>query len=238
MKIGKLEIKNKVIWFPKHKILIIADLHLGYEEYLIEQGILIPKFMFKKMKDEISSLVRKLKPKTIIINGDLKYEFGKISQQEWHERVEILDIFEKQKIKVILIKGNHDTILGLIAKKKNVDVKDYFTVDDVCVLHGHKIFDVCSNKKIKTIIIGHEHPAISLTKEGKTEKYKCFLDGKWKGKRLIVMPSFMIFPEGSDVTTRILLSPFLKRNIKNFDVYAIGDKIYKMGKIRDIIRYR
>ncbi|UZE93738.1 MAG: hypothetical protein IB618_03145 [Candidatus Pacearchaeota archaeon] len=34
-----IKIINKALWLSKHKILIIADLHLGYEEALNQQGI-------------------------------------------------------------------------------------------------------------------------------------------------------------------------------------------------------
>ena len=138
-----------------------------------------------------------------------------------------------EKANVILVKGNHDTILGPIAKKKNVEIKDYVIIDNICILHGHKIFNICFDKYIKTIIIAHEHPAITLSKEGKSEKYKCWLVGKWYNKKLIVMPSFMPFPVGSNITTD-KLSPFLKDSIKNFEVYVIGDRIYYFGKLKDI----
>ncbi len=80
----EIEIKEKALWLAKRKILIIADLHLGYEEALNKEGILVPRQMFKVLKKEIKKLL-KLKPKTIIINGDLKNEFGQISKQEWVE---------------------------------------------------------------------------------------------------------------------------------------------------------
>ncbi|MFA5084488.1 MAG: hypothetical protein WC475_03900, partial [Candidatus Paceibacterota bacterium] len=57
-----IEIKGKSLWFPKQKILIIADLHLGYEEAMNERGVLAPRTMLAEMKKEISDLL-KLKPK-------------------------------------------------------------------------------------------------------------------------------------------------------------------------------
>jgi len=228
-----IKIKNKALWFPKQKILIMADLHIGYEETLNEQDILIPRIMFKEIKKEIKELL-KLKPNLIIVNGDLKHEFGQISKQEWREVIEILDLLLKNS-KVILIKGNHDTILEPIAKKRNLDIKDFYCFDSVCVLHGHKIF---LNKKIhdsKTIIIGHEHPAVSIREGIKSEIYKCFLVGKWKRKTLIVMPSFFSVYEGSDVKKEKLLSLYLnEKKIWNFEVFILGDKVYRFGKLKNI----
>ncbi|MEM2031466.1 MAG: metallophosphoesterase [Candidatus Pacearchaeota archaeon] len=228
-----IEIKNKALWIKRKKVLIIADLHIGYEQALVEEGILVPRTMFKEIKKEIEELL-KLNPKIVIINGDLKHEFSSISKQEWQETLELLDLLLK-KAKVILVKGNHDTILEPIARKKNLLVKDFYCFDDVCVLHGHKfLLDAeIFSKKIKILVIAHDHPAISLSEGIKQEKYKCFLLGKYKDKKVIVMPSFLPFPEGADVKKEKMFSPFLK-NVKNFDVFVLGDKVYYFGKVKDI----
>lgn len=231
-----IEIKGKALWLKKSRVLIIADLHIGYEEALTSEGFLVPKLTFGEMKREIISLL-KLKPKVVVINGDLKHEFGEISRQEWFETLQILDILLKNKRKVILIKGNHDTILEPIARKKNLKIVDFYCIEDVCILHGHKILldKEIYEKRIKTTIIGHEHCAISIREGIKQELYKCFLKGSWNGKNLIVMPSFFSVFEGSDVKREKLLSPFLnERKIKEFEVYVLGDKIYWFGKLKNI----
>lgn len=233
-----IEIKNKALWLKKERALIISDLHIGYEEALIEEGIFVPKTMFKEMLTEIKELL-KLKPKVIVINGDLKHEFGEISRQEWQETLEILNLLLKNKRKVVLIKGNHDTILEPIARKKGLTVRDFYCVDDVCILHGHKILleKGVYDKKIKTIIIGHEHPAVSIREGSRFEIYKCFLKGKWHGKNLVVMPSFFSVFEGSDVKKEKLLSPFLdEKKLGNFEVYVLDEKgkTYEFGKLKNI----
>lgn len=232
MKIAEgIEARGKALWLNKSKTLVIADLHIGYEEALNKQGVLVPRMMFDEMKKEIEELL-KLKPKIIVVNGDLKHEFGEISKQEWFETLDILDILMK-KAKVVLVKGNHDTILGPIAKKKGLKIKDYYIIGNICILHGDKIIENGDVKKSKVIIIGHEHPAVSIREGVKSEVYKCFLVGKWKNKKLIVMPSFFSVFEGSDVKKEKLLSPYL-HDIKNFDVYVLGDKLYWFGKLKNI----
>jgi putative SbcD/Mre11-related phosphoesterase len=228
-----IEIRGKSLWLKKQKILILADLHIGYEEALHKEGILVPRTMFKELKEEVKKLL-KLKPKTIIVNGDLKHEFGEISRQEWNEVLEILEILLK-KSKVVLIKGNHDTILEPIAKKKGLLIKDFYCFDGICVLHGHKLFLDKEVNDSKLLIIGHEHPAVSIREGIKQEKYKCFLLGRWKKKKIIVMPSFFTIFEGSDIRKEKLLSPFLDENkIKDFEVFILGDKVYKFGKLKNI----
>jgi len=134
----------------------------------------------------------------------------------------------------VLIKGNHDKILGPIAKKRNVKDVDYFVISEVLVVHGDKINEKIVTNKIKKIIIGHEHPAISVGDGTRVEKYKCFLKGKFKGKELIVQPSFNLVTEGSDILKEKVLSPFLKQDLSNFEVFVVSDKVYEFGKIKDI----
>jgi uncharacterized protein len=232
-----IEIKGKALWHAKKKILIIGDIHIGYEEAMRADGVFAPRTTFSELKKEIEELLL-LKPKLIIINGDIKHEFGRISNQEWKDALDFLDLLLKSS-KVILIKGNHDNFLEPIAIKRGIDVKDFYFIDNICITHGHKIFlqEKVYNKKIRALIIGHEHPAVSITDGVKTESYKCFLKGEWKGKTLVVMPSFFSVFEGSNVKREKLLSPYLdERTIGNFEVYVIGDKdkVYKFGKLKSI----
>ena len=44
-----MEIVDLALYLEKEKILIIADPHIGLEEALNKQGILMPKFQFKEM---------------------------------------------------------------------------------------------------------------------------------------------------------------------------------------------
>jgi len=231
--LNHIEIVGKALWIRKYATLIIADLHIGYEEMLNEKGILVPRTQFKEMKKELEILLEQTRPRRIIINGDLKHEFGKISHQEWHETNEILDLLLSYA-KVILVKGNHDTILQPIAEKRGLEIMQFYHVKEICILHGDKIISNLETNKAKILIIGHEHPAISLTEEFKKEKYKCFLLGKWKEQKLIVMPSFFSITEGTDINNEKLLSPYLHQDIDNFDVFIIGDQVYKFGKLKKL----
>jgi hypothetical protein len=224
-----IEIIGKSLWLKKQKTLILADLHIGYEEALNKQGILIPRTQFKEIFGELEGLLRQTRPKTIVINGDLKHEFSDISEQEWNETLKILDLLLKYG-KVILVKGNHDVTLGPIAKKRGLKITDKYEIDGICILHGDNIIKTSA----KTLIIGHEHPAISLRAGMKTEKYKCFLLGTWKKQKLIVLPSFIPIIEGTDLRQEQLLSPYLHQNLKNFEVFIAGDKTYRFGKLKGI----
>lgn len=285
--------------------LILTDFHIGYEEALNKQGILMPRFQFREIIQRLDSIFNRLKGRKIekiVVLGDLKHEFGTISEQEWRHTLRLLDYLGQHCKEIILLKGNHDTILGPIAEKRNVKVQDYYIIEKlmpitkktnkqapitkennnksrqkiinitsvlknriikknsqkdtgkILCLHGDKIPSKELLEGVSTIIIGHEHPAVSIKDGPRAELFKCFLTGKWKRKKIIVMPSFNLVTEGTDIlrncyaisgTPKIpkefssvmkerLLSPFLKGNLRNFEVVVVGDKLYGFGKVKDL----
>ncbi|MBU2522671.1 MAG: metallophosphoesterase [Nanoarchaeota archaeon] len=248
MEIAKgIEIKGKALWIRKHKVLVIGDLHIGYEEALEKQGIAAPRRAFGELKQELSNLLVETSPKKVIINGDLKHEFGEISKQEWSETMDILNMIRDHCDEIVLVRGNHDKILEPIATRMGLKiVNSYFleeiekkeqhdiSIDSICFLHGDKIISNVDTKRAKILIIGHEHAAIGLREGEKVEKYKCFLIGKWKDKKLIVLPSFFSLIEGTDVNNERLLSPYLHQDIGNFEVYVVGDQTYHFGSLKKI----
>jgi len=242
-----------------NKTLILTDFHIGYEEALNKQGLMVPRFQFQEIMERLEKIFSRLKNKSverIIVNGDLKHEFGTISEQEWRHTLKLLDYFGQHCNEIILIKGNHDSILGPIAKKRNVRVLDHFVIglmekiniknkiqksfknnhnkNKTLVIHGDEIPDKELLKGISTIIIGHEHPAVSIKEGSRAELFKAFLIGKWKKYNLIAQPSFNLVVEGTDVLKEEVLSPFLKGNLKNFNAIVVADRLYGFGELKGL----
>ena len=80
------------LYVRKLNALVIGDVHIGYEEALNRRGVLLPRFHFQDVLSSLEVVFRFLEPELvlhnglldeIIINGDLKHEFGSISVQEW-----------------------------------------------------------------------------------------------------------------------------------------------------------
>jgi len=225
-----IEIVDLGLFIKEYEILIVCDLHIGLEEAMIKEGYFVPRFQFDVLIERLRRLVRKVRPKIVVINGDIKHKFGGISDQEWRDCLKIID-FLQEKCKVVLVRGNHDKILGPIAKKRNLEIVDYYKIKDIMILHGHKVLPNLS----KVLIIGHDHIAISLRDGIKTEKYKCFLKGKYFDKELIVMPSFNFVSEGTDILKGDLLSPFLKQDLGKFRIFIVfSDKVYDFGYVKDL----
>ncbi|MEM2115726.1 MAG: metallophosphoesterase [Candidatus Woesearchaeota archaeon] len=226
----RFKIQDTFLYDIKEKVLFIADTHIGLEEYYKQQGIFLPRIIFNDLKERVEKTINNLEIKTIILLGDIKHEFGTISKQEWIETISFFKMIKNYNL--ILIKGNHDTILKPITDKFNLQIYSEFSFEDVLCVHGDKELGKI-DKNIKYIIIGHEHPAISLRKHGRVEKFKCFLLGKYKGKKLIVLPSAHNLTEGTDVLKEQLLSPLI-HDLENFEVIIIEDKPYYFSKVKNL----
>lgn len=234
---------NKTIFFPEKGILAVGDLHLGFEYKIQQSGVLAPERQVEEVKEELKLIFneiknRDMKLKKIVFIGDIKHSFS----YEWKEKNYFNDIlkFLRDYVKdkdIILIKGNHDTIDYSFSDR----LKDYFSEGEIAFTHGHKLFPEILNDKIKTIIMGHLHPSIILSDKQniKKEKYKCFLIGKFKNKKIIILPSFLSTIEGTAVNNleyeyEDYFSIIPKKTLMNFNVFIVGEnEVYEFGKIKD-----
>jgi hypothetical protein len=235
---------GKTLFFPGKGILAIGDLHLGFEYMLQQSGILVPEMQAKEVIEELTAILeqlrlKKLKLKKIVFIGDVKHSFSyqKRERNYFNEILKFLKDYVNDK-NIVLIKGNHDTIDYSFSDR----LKDYFIDEEVIFTHGHELFPEVLNKKIKMIVMGHLHPSIILSDKQniKKEKYKCFLTGKFKGKQIIILPSFLSTIEGTTVNSleyeyQDYFSIIPKKTLMNFDVHIVGDKeVYSFGKIKNM----
>lgn len=235
----KAQILNSALFLEKSKILIIGDLQLGYEENLNQQGVFLPRVNLKqilKKLDEIFAQTGKIEK--VIINGDLKHEFGRVSSQEWSEVLDVLRYLREHCKEVIVVKGNHDVFFAPIAKWENIQVQEHYFLEKekMLILHGHKIPENDKEfEQAEVLVIGHEHPAVRLQEGSTAHKYKCFLKGKWKNKTILVMPSFSELSGGHDILQQETLSPFLEKGLQEFQAWIVEDQVYYFGKIKDLL---
>lgn len=229
-----IEIHGLTLFLKREKALILADLHLGFEQNLHKQGVLVPWYQYKEIKEKLHPILEKIQPEKIIINGDLKHEFGKIPNQEWEEVLGLISFLKQHCSDIILIKGNHDNVLGPLASKKALEPKDHVLLGKTYICHGHKIPENLDYQSCDTLIIAHEHPAVSISDGISSEKFKCFLKGTFQKKTLIVQPSHCLVTDGTDILKEKTLSPFLNQSLNNFEIWVAADKPRYFGKLKNL----
>ncbi len=224
---------NKSV-FLEDGTLVIADLHLGYEEALNKDGVFLPKQQYKEIIGDFEDIFdREGRIRRVVILGDLKHEFGKISKQEWREILNFLDFLKERVGRIILIKGNHDDFLNPIAEKKDIEIRDYYQKGKDLFIHGDRKVSEDKFEGVGRVFMGHLHPAISIRRGAKEETYKCFLKGKWGGKEIIILPSFFPLVEGSDIIVEDTNLAY-DFNLKDFEVYIVGEEVLDFGKVKDV----
>ena len=226
----------------KERILVISDLHLGYEGSMRKSGFFVPSGIYYETIKDMELIFKNIlsegkKVDKIIILGDLKHEIGAILKEEWREVLDFIDFLISKKVReIVIVKGNHDVMIHFLLKHKRVKIVDYLVIDDFAFLHGDRDFREIYDKKVKVWVLGHLHPSIILKDRVgvKEEKYKCFLIGKYKNKKIVILPSFFVMIEGSDV--RDNNDMVWKFRFKNFAVKVVGEKlkVLDFGRLKNI----
>ena len=144
------------------RILVVGDLHIGWEISLVDKGIHIPS-QVSRIQLKLLQIIDDVKPDQLVFIGDVKQAIPKISLEEWRSVPDFFEAVQKVVKDIIVILGNHDGDLepltpssvkiipssGLILGKKK----------RVGLFHGHAwpSPEVLSSD---LLIMGHIHPVV------------------------------------------------------------------------------
>ncbi len=220
--------EERAFYIGDLEAVVIADLHIGYEDALRKEGISVPDAT-KKMIERIRKLITEKEAKRLIILGDVKHSIGECSK---------IKELEKLGVELDIVKGNHDGGIEEILDA-NIYPAWGFRIGDYGFIHGHSwpSEEVMSSKYV---FMGHLHPEIELRDSvGKIHRYPCHLvgeltpEGKEKYKsnaKIFVLAAFNPLV-GSSLADP--LGPLMKNKIiDDFDVYLLNGTY--LGKMEGI----
>ena len=231
--------EERCIWIPDSDAVIIADLHLGYEGVLRLDGVAMPRYQDRIIKQRLECILDRYEPRRVIINGDFKHNFSRNLRQEWREVSDMLSYLAEAH-DVILIRGNHDNFLKTIAVRHDVPLTWHYELQDVTITHGHRTEDLPNSQRL---LLAHEHPFVKLRDEvGATLSMPCYLSND----DVAILPAFSPIVSGTDVSDaapRDYLSPLLHDiDVDSFKVTAISDvgllDFATIGDLKDMHRQR
>ncbi len=217
------------------KVLVVGDLHLGYEEAMNKSGVFVTREMYNEMIREFDEMFLKVGDvEEIVLLGDVKHAFSGNLSQEWNDVLRLIEYLKEKCKKLIILKGNHDNYLVNISRKGEIEVEKTYFWKGFIFLHGDVDNIELYDKKVKYWVMGHAHPAIKISDGNKMEKYKCFIVGKYKSKEVIILPSFFPLVVGSDV--REGLNVPWEFNLNNFDVKVVSEnlEVLDFGKLKNL----
>jgi len=199
------------VYVERANTIVVADIHLGYEEAMTEEGVYLPRVQLRRAMSLLESLASRYPGARLVIAGDLKHHFSRLLRQE---RIEIAKLVLKARDlgfrETVLVRGNHDNYAVIVLKGLGVDIVDELDLGGgVLVFHGHKKPD----QDYELGIMGHEHPALQVSVGGGRTKFPVFLSVPLEGGgSLLVLPPAGAYQVGNVVTARrsSYLSPIIR----------------------------
>lgn len=183
---------SRCIFWEEERALILSDLHFGKSGHFRKSGIGIPQNIFKEDLQRLFSQIQFFKPSTLIIAGDM---FHSDANKE-------IDFFLKwrndiSRVKIILIKGNHDILSTRFYKEANVEIfEKKLAIKKFCFTHDISASCEDENDSLFTFS-GHIHPGIRVDGLGRQSlQFPCF----YFGKKYAVLPAFSLFTGLSKLT--------------------------------------
>ena len=243
MKIGGAEALEglPILFIKELSCIVCTDLHLGFEGVMADRGVFMPKANLGNIKAMIKKAVDMTQASSIIVDGDIKNEFSKVHTEEFNEfRDLIIYLREDVGIKrIILIKGNHDNFIDRLSAPLGFEVhRQEAIIGDFLFFHGEAL---PRSNGGSTLIMGHVHPSLSLFGSvGSREKLRCFLYGKLRDKRrIIILPAMNYYASGVDVNADGIeeLSPVFGEmlDVNEMEAFCVGEgEILPFGKVSDL----
>ena len=184
-----LLLPEKAVYWPAHKMLIIADIHFGKAASFRAQGIPVPRGTTTENLVKLDALIDAHGAEHVVFLGDFLHAraaHASSTQQAmlaWRER--------RRELRLTLVRGNHDKHAGDPATALGIEL-----VDEP---HAVGPFAFCHHPDIDTggyALAGHVHPAWVLATRFDSLRLPCFVVGKER----MILPSFGSFTGGHVVT--------------------------------------
>jgi DNA ligase-associated metallophosphoesterase len=183
-----LLLAEKALYWPREKMLVIADIHFGKAAAFRSFGIPVPSGTTTQNLQALDALVQEHGAEHILFLGDFLHAraaHAKATQAAllaWRQR--------NPQLKLTLVRGNHDKHAGDPAAILNIDM-----VDEP---HTVGALSFCHHPDIAApgyVLAGHVHPAFMLATRFDRLRLPCFVVGATR----MILPSFGAFTGGHTV---------------------------------------
>ncbi|SHG49793.1 ligase-associated DNA damage response endonuclease PdeM [Massilia sp. CF038] len=183
-----LLLPEKAVYWPRHKMLIIADIHFGKAAAFRAQGVPVPRGTTSENLAGLDRLMSQNEVAHILFLGDFLHARAAhasatlTAMLAWRARHPALQL--------TLVRGNHDKHAGDPAAALAIHM-----VDEPHVVDG---FAFCHHPDIAApayVMAGHVHPVFVLSSRLDSLRLPCFLAGETR----MILPSFGAFTGGHPI---------------------------------------
>lgn len=167
---------QKAVYRPLRNQLIVADVHLGKASHFRKHGIAMPGQSHLKDLDTLDYLLRRYRPETFVVLGDL---FHSEYNREWLWFRSLVLGFPG--VQFILVEGNHDILSAATYELPNLLRTDVLEENKLLFSH-HPL-----NDPAMLNICAHVHPGLRITGVARQSvKLPCF----YIDERHFILPAF------------------------------------------------
>jgi putative SbcD/Mre11-related phosphoesterase len=210
---------RRAAWFPRERVLAVADLHLGYAWAHRLSGQLMPITPTNDTRERLVELQHDYEPDEIAVLGDIVHRAMSLGVLE----AEIRDLFGalSPDSRLTFLAGNHDRELQKLLEQwlLPIELAESRALGDAMLVHGDKAAIGSGHRRI---VMGHEHPAVSIG-DGVTtsQKCPCFL----VSETVIVLPAFSRWAAGTDIRAYPFMSEAARAANFRQAVAICGEKL-------------
>jgi len=220
---------RRAVWLADERVLIVADLHLGYTWAHRSAGNLVPLCRQVDAIDRLSRLIDIYAPIRTVVLGDIVHDAVDVAPLT-DELLRLRDDLGR-RTEVVLVAGNHDRRLQPLLKARRIALPlvRELQIGAHRLVHGDGVEVKQARAELTTassrggfVFCGHEHPAITLSdRVASYAKCPCFVEGEG----LLMLPAFSEWAGGSNLRSGSFLSRYLEAaRIQNVTA-IIADKL-------------
>jgi DNA ligase-associated metallophosphoesterase len=179
---------EKAVYWPRRKMLVIADIHFGKAAAFRAQGVPVPRGTTSENLAGLDNLMAQYAVEQIVFLGDFLHARAAhasatlAAMLAWRARHPALEL--------VLVRGNHDKHAGDPAAALRISM-----VDEPHMVDG---FAFCHHPDIAApgyVLAGHVHPVFVLASRLDSMRLPCFLAGATR----MILPSFGAFTGGHPI---------------------------------------
>ena len=142
------------------RVLVIADLHLGWEVSLARQGIHVPS-QVPRLLDKLRKIIQDTSCQQLVLLGDVKHAVAKVELEEWKYVPEFFEGLAEMVPGIQVVPGNHDGNLEPLTPPSVRIHQSQGVVlwNDIGLFHGHA-WPSPALLACKHLVMGHLHPVV------------------------------------------------------------------------------
>lgn len=178
---------QRAMFWEKHRMLILSDLHLGKAAHFRKSGIALPGQVSVDDLERLTQLIRYFDARRVLMTGDLIHAGANKEVGLFRNFTE-----EHMHIRFLLVRGNHDRLSTTRLNELGIpEVYEELIIDGIHFRHH------AAAPGQHPMISGHVHPGINVLMPARsTMRFPCYVVTATQ----IILPAFAKFT-GLDTRT-------------------------------------